>query len=62
MPFKLRITTNSDASRDGRRDREIARLLREIAGHLEARPTVMSTILDYDGNTVGEWRFTISDR
>jgi hypothetical protein len=61
MAFRLRIATGNAAFADGNKHYELARILREIATDLERRNPPKAIVRDINGNSVGEWRFTLSE-
>lgn len=61
MKFQLSFTCDNAAFDDDNRDTEISRLLRDIAQKIEGGaiaelPGKFRSILDVNGNKVGEWR------
>jgi len=59
MAFRLRIATGNAAFADGNRNYQLARILRVIATDLELHNVPKAIIRDSNGNSVGEWRFTL---
>jgi len=63
--FKLEFSTDSDAFSDNSMDRqyEIARILRELAAHIEGSPSewLVCRIRDLNGNHIGDWSLEVPD-
>lgn len=58
--FRLEIETTNAAFGDdpgADRERELARILREVAARAETGQT-SGAVHDYNGNTVGTWKLT----
>lgn len=58
--FRLTIRTENDAFSPPDAGPELARILRRLAGQLDALPldgTTGGRVLDVNGNVVGEWEY-----
>lgn len=59
MTFTLKIETGNAAFEENS-GQEIARILRELASHIDERdvlPNEGSALFDYNGNRVGRWDY-----
>ena len=54
--FQVTIQTDNDAFQDGNRERELARILRELAKSIHTYGASEGKIRDINGNTIGSFR------